>query len=828
MQRGAMARMQVSGTILTAVSLLLAFTGTSVAQTPGTNAPVATTVPPPPPAQSLPRPDFHFKGQVGRTYLDSDPPTFPRILRPPKGAPNVLLILLDDVGFGQFSVTGGGVPSPNMEKLAKQGLLYTRFHTTALCSPTRAALLTGRDHHMAGTGVITELATGYDGYTGIIPKSAGTVAEILRQYGYATAWIGKNHNTPAWETSQDGPFDHWPSGLGFDYFYGFNSGDTSQFEPVLFENHNLVPRSTDPNYHITRDLVNHAIAWMRQEKEIDPDRPFFLYVAPSATHAPHMAPREWIDKFKGKFDMGWDAYREQTLARQKQLGVLPADTKLTARPESLPAWESLDADHRRLYARMMEIFAGFGAQTDYEVGRLLDAVAKLPDADNTLILYIIGDNGSSAEGGLEGESNEIAAFNGTFESFQSVLSRIDDLGGPKYYNHFPAGWALAMDTPLQWTKQVASHFGGTRNPLIVAWPAKITEKGGIRTQFHHVIDIMPTILEAAGIPAPDMLNGVPQKPIEGVSMIYSFSNATAPDRRKMQIFELVSNRGMYQDGWMASSLASIPWSVTRTGYDPDKAKWELYNIDQDFSQANDLAAQNPEKLKALVDLWWAEAARENVLPLDWRAVERISDQITGRPSLAKGRNNFVYDTPLVALPEASAPDLKNKSFTITAEGEVPADGGDGMIFTQGGITAGWGFYLQKGKLVGVHNYIGLERYRVVSTENVPTGKVTLTLDFKYDGGGMGKGGTLTLLANGKRIGQGRVEKTAGAKYSLYEGQDIGEDSGSPVDFSYTPPFRFSGKLERVTVELKAEPATSSAFPSQAIQDPEVVRHSAHL
>ena len=828
MQRGAMARMQVSGTILTAVSLLLAFTGTSVAQTPGTNAPVATTVPPPPPAQSLPRPDFHFKGQVGRTYLDSDPPTFPRILRPPKGAPNVLLILLDDVGFGQFSVTGGGVPSPNMEKLAKQGLLYTRFHTTALCSPTRAALLTGRDHHMAGTGVITELATGYDGYTGIIPKSAGTVAEILRQYGYATAWIGKNHNTPAWETSQDGPFDHWPSGLGFDYFYGFNSGDTSQFEPVLFENHNLVPRSTDPNYHITPDLVNHAIAWMRQEKEIDPDRPFFLYVAPSATHAPHMAPREWIDKFKGKFVMGWDAYREQTLARQKQLGVLPADTKLTARPESLPAWESLDADHRRLYARMMEIFAGFGAQTDYEVGRLLDAVAKLPDADNTLILYIIGDNGSSAEGGLEGESNEIAAFNGTFESFQSVLSRIDDLGGPKYYNHFPAGWALAMDTPLQWTKQVASHFGGTRNPLIVAWPAKITEKGGIRTQFHHVIDIMPTILEAAGIPAPDMLNGVPQKPIEGVSMIYSFSNATAPDRRKMQIFELVSNRGMYQDGWMASSLASIPWSVTRTGYDPDKAKWELYNIDQDFSQANDLAAQNPEKLKALVDLWWAEAARENVLPLDWRAVERISDQITGRPSLAKGRNNFVYDTPLVALPEASAPDLKNKSFTITAEGEVPADGGDGMIFTQGGITAGWGFYLQKGKLVGVHNYIGLERYRVVSTENVPTGKVTLTLDFKYDGGGMGKGGTLTLLANGKRIGQGRVEKTAGAKYSLYEGQDIGEDSGSPVDFSYTPPFRFSGKLERVTVELKAEPATSSAFPSQAIQDPEVVRHSAHL
>jgi arylsulfatase A-like enzyme len=784
------------------VSAVAAGAGAASAQSQTSNPPPATTVPPPRPAQSLPRPDFRYKGQVGRTYQDSDPPTFPQVVRPPKGAPNVLLILLDDVGFGQFSVFGGGVPSPNMERLAANGLRYTRFHTTALCSPTRAALITGRDHHMAATGVITELATGYDGYTGIIPKSAGTVAEILKQNGYATAWIGKNHNTPAWETSEVGPFDHWPSGLGFDYFYGFNSGDTSQFEPILFENHNRVPRSNDPHYHISHDLADHAIAWMQREKEIDPARPFFLYVAPSATHAPHMAPKEWIDKFPGQFDMGWDRYREVTMERQKKLGLVPADTKLTPRPESLPAWDSLNSDQKRLYARMMEIFAGFGAQIDYEVGRVLDAVAALPDSGNTLIIYIVGDNGSSAEGGLDGETNENAAFNGVLETWQSNLKRIDELGGPKYYNHFPAGWAWAMDTPLQWTKQVASHFGGTRNPLIISWPAKITEKGGVRTQFHHVMDIMPTILEAANIEAPEVLNGTPQKPIEGVSMVYTFNDAKAPDRRKMQIFELVSNRGMYQNGWMASSLSFIPWAPVRTGFDPDKAKWELYHIDQDFSQADDLATKNPEKLKELEDLWWAEAARENILPLDWRALERLSDQLTGRPSLTAGRTTFVYDTPLVALPEGSAPDLKNKSFTITAEAEIPGDGGDGMIFTQGGITAGWGFYLQKGKLVGVHNYIGLERYRVVSTENVPTGKATLVFDFKYDGGGMGKGGTITLLANGKNIGEGRAEKTAGIKYSLYEGQDIGQDSGSPVDFTYTPPFPFTGQLHKVTVELK--------------------------
>jgi arylsulfatase len=751
---------------------------------------------------SLPRPDPRFQGAVGRTYQDSDPARFPQIVRPPEGAPNIVLVLLDDVGFGQFSVFGGGVSSPGMEKLAEQGLRYNRFHTCALCSPTRASLLTGRNPHVAGTGVITEISTGYDGYTGILPKSTGTMAEILRQNGYATAWVGKNHNTPVWETSEIGPFDRWANGLGFDYFYGFNAGDTSQYEPILYENRNRVPRSSDPDYHLSTDLADKSIAWLQRVKVIDPERPFFLYLAPGATHSPHQAPKEWIDRFKGQFDMGWDRYREDTLRRQKQLGVVPANAKLTPRPAGLPAWDSLNADQKRLYARMMEVFAGYGAHVDYEVGRVLDAVTKLPDADNTLVIYIVGDNGASAEGGIEGSVNENAFFNGVSENWQENIKVIDELGGPKHFNHFPSAWAWAMNAPFQWTKQVASHFGGTRNPMIVSWPAKITDRGGLRSQFHHVIDIMPTLLEVAGVKAPDVLNGVPQKAIEGVSLAYTFADAAAAERRRAQVFEMGVARGMYQDGWMASSIAFVPWNPNRGDFDVDSVKWELYNIAQDFSQADDLAAANPEKLRALQDLWWAEAARNDILPLDWRGAERLSAELTGKPSLAGGRQTFVYDTPLAALPEAAAPDLKNKSFTITAEAEIPAGGAEGMILTQGGFTGGWGFYLQEGKLVGLHSYIALERYRVVSSEPVPTGEVTLALDFKSDGGGMGKGGTLTLFANGKKIGEGRVEKTTPFKYSLFEGQDVGEDTGSPVDFSYKPPFKFTGRLGRVTVELK--------------------------
>ena len=783
-------------TVNAAALMVVATTSLTVAQN--------STAKPSDGSYSLPGPDFHFGGRIGRTYQDSDPATFPQIVRPPKGAPNIVLILLDDVGFGQFSVFGGAVSSPNMEKLAAQGLRYNRFHTTALCSPTRAALLTGRNHHVTGNGGITELATGYDGYTGIIPRSTGSVAEVLRQNGYATAWIGKNHNTPIWETSDTGPFDRWANGLGFEYFYGFNAGDTSQYEPILYENRNRVPRSNDLNYHLSTDIANHSIAWMQRVKAIDPNRPFFLYVAPAATHSPHQAPKEWIDKFKGQFDMGWDRYREITFERQKQLGVVPADAKLTPRPAGLPAWDALNADQNRLYARMMEIFAGYGAHVDNEMGRVLDAVAKLPDADNTLIIYIVGDNGSSAEGGIEGSINENSFFNGLSERWQDGLKVIDELGGPKHFNHFPSAWAWAMNTPFRWTKQVASHFGGTRNPMIVSWPAKIADKGGVRSQFQHVTDIAPTLLEVAGLRAPDVLNGEPQKPMDGGSLAYTFNDAKAAERHKTQVFEIGANRGIYQNGWFASSLAFAPWEPNRAGFDIDKAKWELYKIDDDFSQADDLAASNPGKLRAMQDLWWAEAARNNILPLDWRAGERMSAELTGKPSLAAGRNTFVYEAPLAALPEAAAPDLKNKSFTITAEAEVPPGAAEGMIFTQGGFTGGWGFYLQGGKLVGTHNYLDLNRYRIVSMEPIPTGKVTLAMDFKSDGGGMAKGGTITLTANGRKIGEGRVEKTVPFRYSLFEGQDIGEDTGSPVDYSYKQPFKFTGKLGKVTVELKPE------------------------
>ncbi len=569
----------------------------------------------------LPRPDFHFPGEVGRTYLDSDRAQFPQPVQPPKDAPNVVLILLDDAGFGQFSTFGGGVTSPTMDKLASEGLRYNRFHTTALCSPTRAALITGRNHHSAAFAGITELATGYDGYTCILPRSCGTVGEVLRQNGYMTGWVGKNHNTPTWETSAAGPFDRWANGLGFDYFYGFNAGDMNHWNPVLFENRNLVPASTDPNYHLTEDIADKSIAWMRKVKSIAPDKPFFLYVAPGATHSPHHAPKEWIDKFKGKFDGGWDKYREDTFACQKKLGVVPQEAKLTERSEGLPAWDSLNADQKKLYARMMEVFAGYGAHVDHHMGRVVDAVKQLPGAENTLFIYIAGDNGSSAEGGIEGSVNENLFFNGFPEKWQDNFKVMDELGGPKHFNHFPSAWAHAMDTPFQWTKQVASHFGGTRNPMIVSWPAKIKDKGGIRSQFIHVIDVVPTIYEACGITAPTDLNGVKQKPIEGVSFVDSFSDAKAPESRKTQYFELGVNRGIYQDGWMASSRSFVPWQPIRTGFDPDKAKWELYNVEKDFTQSNDLAKNNPEKLRQLQDLWWVEASKYNVLPLDWRGTD---------------------------------------------------------------------------------------------------------------------------------------------------------------------------------------------------------------
>jgi arylsulfatase len=752
---------------------------------------------------SLPRPEPVFSGAVGSTFKDSEPAAFPQPIKAPEGAPNVLLVLLDDCGFGQFSATGGGVPSPALDKLWSQGVLYNRFHTTALCSPSRAALITGRNHQNAGTGIITELATGYDGYTGIIPKSTASVAEILRQNGYITSWFGKNHNTPVYETSPMGPFDHWPNGLGFDHFYGFMAGDINQFKPDLFENTTPVERNTsDPNYHLSTDLANRTIDWLKMTEAVQPEKPWFAYLATAATHSPHQAPQEWIAKFKGKFDMGWDEYRRQTFERQKELGVIPPDTALTPRPASLPAWDSLNPDQKKLYARMMEVFAAYGAHVDYEVGRVLDYVATLPDADNTMIIYIVGDNGSSAEGGFDGTLNEIAFFNAYQFKYQDMLPLIDEIGTEKHFNHFPSQWAWAMNTPFQWTKQVASHLGGVRNPMFIKWPAKIKEHKAVHSQFTHVIDITPTILEAAGIEAPASVNGTAQKPMDGKSFLKTLTEKAAPEFRTSQYFEMFCNRGIYKDGWWLASLSFEPWQAVRDGYDPFKAKWELYNLDADFSQANDLAAANPEKVRELEALWWAEASRNHALPLDWRGAERFSAEMSGKPNLAGSRKKFDYPGNFSGLPEASAPDLKNKSFTVTANVEVK-DGNNGMIFTQGGNTAGWAFYMQQGKLLATHNFIDVKRYTVTSDTPVPAGKHQLKMEFAYEGGKeMGKSGTVTLSMDGRKIGSGRIDQTTPFKYSLDETQDLGRDNGTPVIYTYEPPFVFQGTIGNVVVELK--------------------------
>ena len=750
----------------------------------------------------LPFEDFRYKGNVGRTIADSDPPQFPQLVRPPKGAPNIVFILIDDAGYGQFGTFGGQIPTPALDRVAADGLRYTHFHTTALCSPTRAALLTGRNHHAASTGVITEAATGYDGYTGVIGKSVGTIAEVLRQHGYATSWFGKNHNTPDWETSQVGPFDRWPSGLGFDYFYGFMGGDVDQWQPTLYENHQLVPRSTDPNYILTTDLVDKAIAWLRRTRSIDAQKPFFLYMATGATHAPHHVRPEFIAKYKGQFDAGWDVYREQTFERQKKLGVAPANAQLTKRPAELPAWDSLSADQKRLFARMMEVFAGFTDETDFEMGRLLEVVRGLPDADNTMIFYEVGDNGASAEGGLVGLLNENSFFNGVPESLDENLKRLDELGGPKHFNHFPAGWAWAMSTPFQWTKQIASHLGGVRNPLAVSWPARIKDRGGVRAQFHHVVDIAPTIYEAVGVPFPNVLNGVPQKPIEGVSMVYSFDAAGAPGRRRCQYFEMFINRALYQDGWWAASRVGIPWESNPQPANPDAAVWELYNLAEDFSQANDLAAKNPAKLRELQDLWWAEAARYSVLPLDGRKTERLSAELQGRPSLTGDRTSFTYYPGMLALPSGSAPKILNKSFAITADIEMGATSSDGAILSLGGADGGYGLYIRENRPVFVGNFLNQSLTRVTSSAPLPAGPVKLRAEFAYDGGGLGKGGALSLFVNGQKVGEGRMERTQAITLGLGGALDIGEDTGSAVDEAYTPPFRFGGVIRQVTVDLK--------------------------
>jgi arylsulfatase len=751
--------------------------------------------------QVLPVPPPPFKGEIGLSADDSKP-DFPQPARAPADAPNVLVVLLDDVGFGASSTFGGPIRTATLDRLAQNGLRYTQFHTTAVCSPTRAALLTGRNHHSAHTGVIIEQATGYPGYDSVMGKDTVTVAEILRQQGWNTSWFGKNHNVPDWQTSQAGPFDLWPTGLGFEHFYGFIGAETSQWRPAVFEGTRPIePYLGNPDYNLDYDLADQAIRWVRNQKALAPERPFFLYYAPGATHSPHHPKKEWVARYRGQFDQGWDRVREETLARQKRLGVVPAETRLTPRHDGIPAWDSLDHERQQLLAYMMEVYAGYLEQTDYNVGRVLQAIEQLGELDNTLVIYIVGDNGASAEGRVNGELNEIAGINGVEEDFREVLARREDLGTWKTHNHYPMGWAHAMDAPFQWTKQIASHYGGTRNGMVIAWPARITDTGGTRSQWHHVIDVVPTILDAAGLEQPAMVNGVAQKPIEGVSMTYSFDRTEAPSARRTQYFEMLGNRGIYHEGWLACTTPTRPpWETTEytgdviTGYD-----WELYHVAEDFSQALDLAEQEPDKLRELQLLFYAEAAKNNVLPLDQSTIARLDVSI--RPSLTRGRSEFTYSGGMTRIPEGAAPDVKNKSFRVTAEVVLPEGDEEGVVLTQGGLFAGYALLFRGGKPVFHYNHLNVAHYEIAADKALDPGQHTIVLDFGYDGGGIGKGGTATITVDGEQVATGRIERTVPVRFSFDETFDVGEDTGTPVSEDYDVPFRFTGGIEKVTVRL---------------------------
>jgi arylsulfatase A-like enzyme len=756
----------------------------------------------------LPPPEPKFNGVIGRTYEDSTMGKIP-IIEAPGGAPNVLLVLIDDCGFGQWGTFGGQVPTPNLDRLAEAGLRYTRAHTTALCSPTRAALLTGRNHHSAATGVITELGDSFPGYTGQIPKSCAMVSEMVRQHGYSTAFFGKNHNIADWETSVSGPFDRWPTMQGFDHFYGFVGGESNQWQPELYENTKPVemevPAGREGHYTLNDALADKAIDYIHQQKSVTPDRPFFVYYAPGATHAPHHVPKEWIDKFKGQFDQGWDKYREECFARQKKLGVIPADAKLTPRPAEIPAYDSLSPDQKKVAARLMETFAAYTAQTDYELGRLLDTLEEIGQVDNTLVFCSIGDNGASMEGGLYGCFNEMTGLSGVAEDPAYIIDHLDEIGGPNAYNHFPVGWAWAMNTPFQWGKQVASHFGGTRNPLVIRWPDRIKDRGGLRTQFHHCIDIVPTILEAAGIPEPVEVNGVAQKPIEGISMLYSFDDASAKGTRPTQYFEMFGNRALYHDGWIATCRhGRLPWQNMGSA-DFALDVWELYNIEEDFSEYVNLAAKEPQRLKELQDLFYAEAGRFNVLPLDDRFVERADPSL--RPSLIAGRTDFTYFPGAIRIAESCSPNIKNKSHTITAYVEFPKGGADGVLVAAGGIAGGYALYVKNGKPSYEYNWFSQNRYRIAATERLPPGPCAIRMEFEYDGGGPGKGGTVRLFVNDKEVASGRVDKTEAARFSADETFDVGCDTASPASSDYQSPFPFTGVLNKVEVTLGEDKLT---------------------
>jgi arylsulfatase A-like enzyme len=739
------------------------------------------------------------------TVVDARKATPPArfVVKAPDKAPNVLIVLIDDMGFGQSSAFGGPIHMPTVERLAGEGLRYNEFHTTALCSPTRTALLNGRNHHMNNFGSIAETATSFPGQTGQRPNSVAPLAEMLRLNGYSTAAFGKAHETAPWEISPSGPTDRWPTRSGFDKFYGFMGGETNQWAPLLYDGTTQVEPSTDPKYHFMTDMTDRAIAWMQYEKSLTPEKPFFIYFAPGATHAPHHVPKEWIAKYKGKFDQGWDKVREETLARQKKLGVVPADTVLAPKPEAIKDWSALTPDEKKLFARQMEVFAGFGEYADTEIGRLVDAIADTGQLDNTLVFYIVGDNGASAEGGMNGLYNEATYFNGVQEAVADVLKHYDELGGPSTYPHYAAGWAVAGDTPFEWTKQVASSYGGTRNGMVIRWPKGFAAKGEIRSQWHHVIDVAPTILEAAGLPEPKSVDGTVQIPLEGVSMAYTFNDAKAPSRHATQYFEIFGNRAVYQDGWLAGTVHRAAWEFKpRRALEDDV--WELYDTRADFSLAHDLAASNPDKLKDLQRVFLEEAVKYSVLPLDDRTLERLNAGLVGRPDLMAGRTSLTLHQGMIGIAENAFINVKNRSHSITAELEIPKKGANGVILAQAGRFGGWSLFLQGGKPTYTYNWLGLKRYTIAAKQPLAPGKATVRFEFSYDGGGPGKGGAGTLAVNGKQVAAGRIEQTQCCIFSADEGADVGADEGTSVSDTYKVPFEFTGKIDKVTIELKEQ------------------------
>jgi arylsulfatase A-like enzyme len=753
----------------------------------------------------LPNPPPAFGGEIGLDAKNSKAFWPPQIV-PPKGAPNVLLIMTDDAGYGVAGTFGGVIPTPALDRVANAGLRYTQFHSTALCSPTRAALLTGRNHHSVGFGVISEQATGFPGYDSILGMDNATVGEILKRNGFATSWFGKNHNTPAFQYSTAGPFNQWPTGMGFDYFYGFMGGDTNQWQPYLFQNTTQIfPWIGKPGYNLVTDEADNAIDHIKQLNAAAPDKPFFVYYAPGATHAPHHPTQEWIDKFKGKFDMGWNVMREQIFTNQKRLGVIPANAQLTPWPDDLPKWDSLDADSKKLFARQAEVFAAYVAYSDYEIGRVIQSVADLGKLDNTLVIYIEGDNGTSAEGSTLGTPNELITIEGMIMPVKEQMKFYDDWGNDKTYPHMSVAWSWAFDTPFKWTKQVASHFGGTRQGLAMAWPDRIKDVGGIRGQFHHMIDIVPTILEATNVKAPVQVDGIAQKPIEGVSMAYTWdmANAMAPSTRRTQYFEMFGNRAIYNDGWIAATTPpAAPWLMGSTqmpevvnGY-----KWELYNLDEDYSENNDLAAKMPDKLHEMQELFLTEAAKYNVFPLDNSILSRL---LTPRPSATAGRNEFSYSGVISGLPTSNAPSILNRSYTITANVDVPEGGGDGMLVTTGGRFGGYGFYLLKGKPVFLYNFVNWERFRWEGKDPLSPGKHTLVFDFTSDGPGFGKGGSGVLKVDGTEVATAKIPHTIPAAMPWDETFDVGADTRTSVDDDdYQVPFAFDGQISKLTVSLQ--------------------------